>query len=165
MDRRDFLNQSCCTALAAALFQMQPELGTAILEGEAGGSNSTADSSTATSHQLTKVNDPDAVSELYGSGRARDLGPAPSPYVYAFYDETANKFLSPLASDRNGVKPSLAKGFYTMAPTLQAFNIQQTSQAQFKNLKNQIQLGFNATSPFGRSDQLSWVYEAWLRCK
>lgn len=158
MDRRNFLNQSCCTALAAVLLQMQSELGTAIPGVEAGASNSTADNSrTTTSHQLTKVNDPDAVTELYQSG-ARGLGPAPSPYVYAFYDEAANRFLSPLATDQKGVKPSLNKGGYTMAPTLQAFNIRQASQEQFKNLKNQIQLSFNATAPFGRSDQLSWIF-------
>jgi hypothetical protein len=158
MDRRDFLNQSCCTALAAALLQMQAKLGTTIPGAKPGASTSTLDDSrTTTSHLLTKVNDPDAVTELYQTG-ARGLGPAPSPYVYAFYDEVANRFISPLAADRKGVKPSLNKGSYTMAPTLQSFNIRQANQEQFKNLKNQIQLSFNATAPFGRSDQLSWIF-------
>ena len=160
MDRRGFLNQSSYAFLAAALVPLSAELGASVAEAETSQSDTSnpIDSSKGpTAHQLTKVNNPDAVADLYQLG-ARGLGPAASPYVYAFYDETAKKFLNPLATEANGVKPSLDKGSYTMSPTLQSFNIRQADQARFKHLKSQIQLSFNATAPISKSDQLSWIF-------
>jgi hypothetical protein len=45
-----------------------------------------------------------------------------------------------------------------MEPTLQAFNIRKANQDNFKKLKNQVQLSFNATAPINKSDELSWIF-------
>lgn len=152
MDRRGFLNKSRFALMTAAFLELVPDLKTSngqVLSGQSGAISST--------YQLTKTNDPDAVADLYQPG-AKGLGPAATPYVYAFYDENSKKFLNPLANDPNGVKPSLDKGSYTMSPSLLSFNIRQADQAKFMKLKNQVQLSFNATAPISKSDQLSWIF-------
>ena len=102
--------------------------------------------------QLSKKSDPEQVRSLYEAG-SKEIGPSTAPYVYAFYDEDAKKFASPL-----NLKPTLKKNSYTLQPILHSFNIKKSDQANFKKLKNQVQLGFNATAAVTKSDQLTWVF-------
>jgi hypothetical protein len=149
MNRRDFVNTSGMALLAATLAELSPELALPMAEAH----ESTRESSVARStFQLGRKNNPEVVRGAYEFS-AMGLGASAPPYVYAFYDEDAKKFISPLE-----VKPTLKKGSYTMQPTLHSFNIRKADQANFKNLKNQVQLGFNATAPITKSDQLTWVF-------
>jgi hypothetical protein len=150
MYRRDFIHQSAFAALLSALGELKPQMANASGLGAPAASGDTK-------FQMGKLNNPNAIAPIYVRG-ARRIGASPSPYVYAFYDANAKKFLNPLASETAGVKPVLAKGNYSVTPTLQSFNVQTATQAQFKNLQNQIQLGFNATAPNNGSDQLTWVF-------
>jgi len=83
----------------------------------------------------------------------RDLQGSPLPYVYAFYDENATKFVSPL-----DITPTSPAGAYTLTSTLHSFNVKASVQNQFQRLQNQVQLGFNATAPVTDSDNLTWVF-------
>jgi hypothetical protein len=150
MDRRNFVGNSAF----ALLFEALRGANSGVVDAYA---YPTPQAGGATTLQLTKLNNPNAVAPLYIPG-AKAVGPPPSPYVYAYFDEGAKKFLNPLATEPSGVKPALDKGSYSVTPTLQAFNIQKAKQTQFKNLKNQIQLGFNATAPISESEQLTWVF-------
>jgi nucleoside phosphorylase len=160
MDRREFLNDTSIAAIASLLlngsnesnFLRASDLGT-IAQGSA---KNPMQSATSTSHLLTQTEDPAAVSEAYKLG-TRALGAAAVPYVYAYYDETVNKFLNPLAETKE-LRPSLKKGTYVMTPTLQAFNIRKAEQANFRHLQNQLQLGFNATAPTAAQGDLSWIF-------
>jgi hypothetical protein len=153
MRRRDFVGHSSLALITAALAPAWlNELHAEGIPDSRPNSNLNLEQTT---FRLTQLNNPNSIAPLYVPG-ARAVGPAPSPYVYAYYD--GNKFINPLATDPNGVKPSLEKGTYSVTPTLQSFNIQQAKQAQFKNLKSHVQLGFNATAPIGISDQLSWIF-------
>jgi len=98
---------------------------------------------------------PELVASIYKSrpGENRDLQGSPLPYVYAFYDENAKKFISPL-----DVTPTSPEGAYTLTSTLHSFNIKSSIQSQFAKLQNQVQLGFNATAPVTNSDNLTWVF-------
>jgi hypothetical protein len=154
MDRREFLSGSRSALFTAVLANLPPECGTQLLQAQSGDSKSP---SASTTHQLTVANNPDVIAGAYRIG-TKGPGSAATPYVYAFYDEDAQKFLNPLAKNPNGVKPSLPKGSYTMEPILHAFNIRQTSQRAFQKLKSEVQLSFNATAPANTSDQLSWIF-------
>lgn len=98
---------------------------------------------------------PALVASIYKSrpGESRDLQGSPLPYVYAFYDESAKKFVSPL-----DITPTSPEGAYTLTSILHSFNIQTSIQKRFEKLQNQIQLGFNATAPVTNSDNLTWVF-------
>lgn len=144
MDRRLFLNGGSMIA-AATLAELIPDIEAA----------STAADSV---HQLGKVNNPDTVAAAYRVG-ALGLGAAAAPYVYAFFDEkSTQKFLNPLSTVPNCVKPVLPKGKYTMKPVLRSFNIRKSEQDKLKRLKSQIQLGVNATTPLSQSDTLTWMF-------
>lgn len=130
----------------------------------------------ASALQLTKRIDPQSIQALYtGAGqlapppppekttwppKQTPEQPAPpppqttAPYVYAFFDaKQTHTFVNPL-----DIKPTLAKGNYTLESTLYAFNIKSSDQAKFKNLKNNVQLGFNASAPITSSDELTWLF-------
>jgi hypothetical protein len=105
---------------------------------------------------LTAVKQPsELVATIYKSkpGQGRDLQGSPLPYVYAFYDEGAKKFVSPL-----DITPTSPAGAYTLTSTLHSFNIKTSVQKQFAKLQNQVQLAFNATAPVTNSDNLTWVF-------
>lgn len=107
--------------------------------------------------QLTTTrSNPELVASIYRSGSApgsRDLQGSDLPYVFAFYDEAAKKFVNPL-----DITPTSAPGAYTVTSTLQAFNIKKSLRSQFATLQNNVQLGFNATAPVDKLDELSWVF-------
>ncbi len=146
MDRRAFLNNSSLALLTAALREISPEF---ALQAATRGNAGVPPQQT---FQLNKKSDPEEVKSVYEIG-SKEIGPSAVPYVYAFYDEDAKKFVSPL-----NLKPTLKKTSYTLQPILHAFNIRKSDQANFKKLKNQVQLGFNATAPITKSDQLTWVF-------
>jgi hypothetical protein len=148
LDRRAFLNNSSLAFLTAALADLSPDL---ELQARTQDKNS-SNAQLGQTFQLNKKNDPEEVKSVYEIG-SKEIGPSAAPYVYAFYDEDAKKFVSPL-----NLKPTLKKNSYTLEPILHAFNIRKADQANFKKLKNQVQLGFNATAPVTKSDQLSWVF-------
>lgn len=151
MKRRDFLESSGAGLLVAALAGLEPRLGAALLAQErsaaqvpteAGGPGHPA-------FRLTERLDPEAVMAAYLPGVK---GPANTPYLYAFYDEQAKKFVNPL-----DVKPTLDKGTYTLQPVLHAFNVSRADRAKVAG-SHQVQLGFNVTAPTTRADQLTWIF-------
>src|SRR5207249_293426 len=104
-------------------------------------------------HKLTVTEKPGNVAAAYEGVDSKDLGASEVPYVYLFFDETTNKFINPLR-----LAPKLNANAYTLEATLHAFNIKKSDQASFKNLKNQVQLGFNATAPATSTDRLTWLF-------
>jgi hypothetical protein len=144
MKRRDFFNNSMLAVLAAIAYDM-PSLKAAqkAFTRKPGG---------AGSHKLAVVDNPELVIEAYAAGR-RGLGASEVPYVYAYFDEASKKFVSPL-----DITPKLDAAAYTVEATLHAFNIRKADQIAFNNLKNQVQLGFNATAPVTTSDRLTWLF-------
>lgn len=142
MKRRDFVTGSSASAIGAALAAMSSELGTPLARAQSTSSGSPL--------QLGRKSNPEVVRAAYERG-ARPLGGA--PYVYLHYDETLKKF-----TKATEVEPTLDKGKnWTLNPILYAFNIRTADQASFRRLKNQVQLGFNATAPINQSD-LTWVF-------
>jgi hypothetical protein len=149
MDRRNFLGSSRMALLAGFLAEVGLELPSALASDA---TNEETDYRLG-APSFSKLADPEKVKKSYEVG-AKDVGASAIPYVYAFYDDKANKFLNPYLE----VKPVLEKNSYTMQPILQSFNIRVSDQVKFKTLRNQIQLGFNASAPITSSDQLSWIF-------
>lgn len=152
MNRREVL-QSLPSALAAAGLidiaeVLKPQIAIAA-ETQASPSRPRALALTGTTEN------PELVASIYKSkpGEGRDLQGSPLPYVYASYDETAKKCVSPL-----DITPSSKAGAYNLTSTLHSFNIKTDVQKQFAKLQNQAQLGFNATAPVINSDNLTWVF-------
>ena len=148
MERREFAKGSA-VALLAVLTEASAELG---LETARAGPSGKGTDGTKELFQLTKRNDPEVVKVVY-EGSGRGLTASDVPYVYAYYDEGQKKFNNPLE-----IAPTLAAASYTLESTLHSFNIRKADQDNFRNLKNQVQLGFNATAPVTKSDQLTWVF-------
>jgi hypothetical protein len=147
VERRDFLNSSSAAALAAAFTGMGGDFAELFA-----GTTQTPheDAANARGLSLTQKIDPELARAAYESG---NKGVSSIPYVYAFYDEAAKGFITPLK-----VVPTLKKKAYTMEAALHSFNIRSTNQSMFKNLNNQVQLGFNITTPVSESEQLTWVF-------
>lgn len=148
MERREFARVSAA-ALLAVLTEASTEFSLPTVHA---GSAPSDKGSTPDTFQLTKKNDPEVVKAFY-EGTGRGLTASDVPYVYAYYDEKQKKFTNPLE-----ITPTLKAASYTLESTLRSFNIRRTDQANFRNLKNQVQLGFNATAPVTKSDQLTWVF-------
>src|SRR5260221_1531356 len=152
MQRRELLQSLTSALVTAGLVDvaelLQPRLAIA--------SDTPASSSRTRALALTGTKDnSELVAAIYKSkpGEGRDLQGSPLPYVYAFYDEHANKFVSPL-----DITPTSKAGAYTLTSTLHSFNIKTGVQKQFAKLQNQLQLGFNPTAPVTNSDNLTSVF-------
>ena len=146
MERRHFLNNATFAALTAAGLETLP-----FLQAPAFAQDAANHGAPSKMFQLTQANNPDRAAAAYLAG-AR--APGDPPYVYAFYDEQQNKFVNPLT-----LVPNLdSTKTYTLTPTMRVFNISQQMRTRFKNLKQTLQLGFNATAPSPSGDNLSWVF-------
>lgn len=138
MDRRDFVTATTLAALSLQLRQAKAQPRTQTLPA---------------TFDLTRRANQKTAAEAYLTGLKGGLGPAPLPYVFAHYDETQKKFLSPLE-----VTPTAdASKSYSLTQQVYCFNISKSDQARFANLKNQVQLTMNATAPSVAGD-LSWVF-------
>jgi len=153
MDRRNFFASSSIGAISAFVCPRSENLDLLGFEDH---SQNAVQSTSGTTHKLTETADPSQVAEAYKTG-TKALGAAEVPYVYAFYDEQAQKFLNPLAETKQ-LQPALKKGSYVMTPSLQVFNIRKVDQVKFQHLQNQLQLGFNATTPSAGQKDLSWIF-------
>jgi hypothetical protein len=141
MERRDFLNSAMIAALGATSMQTFPGFEMHAI----------AKAATPKVFNLTHVSDSDKAASAYVAG-AR--APGEPPYVYAFYDEQQSKFVNPLT-----LVPNLdSTKTYTLTPTMRVFNISQAMKNQFRQLRQTLQLGFNATAPTPTGDNLSWVF-------
>lgn len=142
MDRRDFLNASALTAMAT-LFETEME---AVVSPHTGTENKIKDT-----FLLTSRLDPERVVRLYEG--ASGVEASGIPYLYLHYDEGKNTFVNPRM-----ITPRLKPGTYTLESKLFAFNVSFEDYRRFENLKNEVQLGFNATAPLTDSDSLTWLF-------
>lgn len=140
MQRREFITHSNAAFLTALLSQFPV------------GKDATSVGGSIGRLQLGRKEDPEQVAAVYLCN-AKGLSASEVPYVYAFYDEHARRFVSPLE-----LATVEKAGLYTLEPVLHAFNLRRSDQAKFRNLRNQVQLGLNATAPVTNSDQLTWLF-------
>lgn len=139
MVRRTFVTGSSLSVLAALLSEASDVSGKALKQPG------------PSPLQLTKLNQSEHVRAAYNGSKGP--GSASVPYVYAYYDVNLKKFINPL-----DITPTKPAGAYTLEATLHAFNMKLADQDQYKKLKNQVQLGFNATAPLTSSEKLTWLF-------
>jgi hypothetical protein len=152
MERRDLIRSATVALVAAGFADVSPFSSTNLVT--VFGAEK-AQSKTGVLGLTGVEQNPELVAKIYKAkpGEGRDLQGSTLPYVYAFYDESAKKFVSPL-----DIVTSSPAGAYTLTSTLHSFNIKGDVQKQFAKLQNQVQLGFNATAPVTNSDSLTWVF-------
>jgi hypothetical protein len=150
MYRRDFVANSVVAFLASTLAESAlgsdgPRLADQI------GSHTGGE--VADAFLLTSKLDEEVVEQAYKGRAPRGLEGSELPYLFLYFDEEKKKFANPL-----DVTPSLPPKAYSLEAKIHAFNIKRDQQDQFKNLKNEVQLGFNAKAPVTKTDELTWMF-------